>query len=135
MKPVDTDFQENKENLHEFLRKFFHFFVFFGCLLFVVLYVSISQEVLAQYPDYAAYVRNPVWENSFLAPLNVDFTMKPIYYFPKTMQIGLIILFMIALPFGVIAEYFRLNPRLGIPFQPLFVKTLRPHEQENDADY
>ncbi|TFG10820.1 MAG: hypothetical protein EU535_08000 [Promethearchaeota archaeon] len=135
MKPVDEVFQENKENLHEFMRKFFHFFVFFGCLIFVVLYSTISLDVLQQYPDFAAYGRNPVWEDSFLAPLNVDFRVKPWFFKPLQMQVAMIILFMIAIPFAIIAEYFRLNPRLGIPFQPLFVKSLRPHEQHNAADY
>lgn len=135
MKPVDEDFQNSKENLHEFLRKFFHFFVFFGSLLFVVLYTAISKDTFTQYPDFGIYGRNPIWEDSFLAPLNVDFEVKPTFYSPTQMQIGMVIFFMIAMPFGIISEYFRLNPRLGIPFQPLFVKSLRPHEQHNAADY
>ncbi|MHA1148985.1 MAG: hypothetical protein ACTSR8_12165 [Promethearchaeota archaeon] len=135
MKPVDETFQENKEHLHEFMRKFFHFFVFFGCLLFVVLYNLISIDVITQYPDFASYGRNRVWEDSVLAPFNVDFRVYPSFFYPKQMQIAMTMLFMIAMPFAIINEYFRLNPRLGIPFQPIFVKTLRPHEQHNAADY
>ncbi|MGQ4875798.1 MAG: diacylglycerol/polyprenol kinase family protein [Promethearchaeia archaeon] len=135
MKPVDVEFQEKREFLHEFLRKFFHFFVFGGCLLFVVLYSTISMDVIKKYPDFGAYGKNLFWENSIFAPLNYDFPMDAIFFRPTQMQIGMIIFFMIALPFGILAEYFRLNPKLGIPFQPLFVKSLRPHEQNNAADY
>ncbi len=134
MKEIDHEFQD-KGSLHEFLRKFFHFFVFFGSLLFVVIYVMGLMDILRQDPTFGAIVRNPMWEDSFLADLSVDVVYDNDLFFPTTMELAMMVFFMIALPFSVITEYFRLNERKGVPFQLLLVKSLRPHEQNNAADY
>ena len=102
MKPVDQKFQEDKSGLHEFMRKFFHFFVFGGSLLFITLWCLIAIETFKTYPDFGAYGRNPVWEDSFLAPLNVDFEMKPLFWEVPPLQGAMLIFFMVAMPFAII---------------------------------
>ncbi len=135
IRTLDENFQKNKAYLQEIMRKGFHLFVFFGCLTFIILYNIIGMDVFDRYPDFAAYCYNPIWEDSILAPLNEDFVLKPLFFIPSQTQVAMMIFFMIAIPFAIITEYFRLNPRLNVPFQPLFLKSLRPHEQHNAGDY
>lgn len=134
MKDIDMHFQESKGSLHEFLRKFFHFFVFGGSLLFIIIYYYACLDIMQQDPNFGAHVRSP-WEDTIFAGLSVDVMYDLDIRWPYQLETAMIIFFMIALPFAIIAEYFRLNPRLGVPFQLLFVKSLRPHEQHNAADY
>jgi len=124
MTDIDIQFQDTKKNLHEFLRKFFHFFVFGGSLLFIFLYNLITMEILRQNPTFG-----------ILALLNIDFIYDPDLNHPRIMELAMMTFFMIALPFAIIVERFRLDPEKEIPFHSLFVKSLRPSEQHNAAHY
>jgi len=135
MKDIDATFHEEKGGMHEFLRKFFHFFVFGGCLLFVVLYTMGTISVMEIDPTFGGALRNAMWEDSIFAPLNVDILYDPDIYWPSQMEVGMMIFFQLALPFAIIVENFRLDPGKEIPFHILFVKSLRESEQHNAAHY
>jgi len=132
MRDRDTNFQETKDNLHEFLRKFFHFFTFGGSLLFVIIYGSVSVAVLETEPDLS----KPIWASiPFIAEIDINISIDPYFYTPYVMQAAMGIFFMIALPFAIIVERFRLDPHKEIPFHSLFTKSLRESEQHNAAHY
>lgn len=135
MGEIDENFQNDKKNLHEFLRKFFHFFVFGGSVLYVIIYNTISMDVISNDPNQI--IGNYVfWEDiPILGDINFNFKFEPLFYEYPMMQLSLITLFMIALPFVVIVERFRLDPKREIPFHILFVKSLRPDERHNAAHY
>lgn len=135
MGEIDEEFQNNKGNLHEFLRKFFHFFVFGGSLLYIVIYNTVSMDVISN--DTSNVIGNYVfWEQiPVLRELNFTFKFEPLLYEFSMMQVAMISLFMIALPFVIIVERFRLDPEREIPFHILFVKSLRPDEKHNAAHY
>jgi len=135
MRNIDITFHEEKGSLHEFLRKFFHFFVFGGSLLFVIIYTLATFSIFEQDPNFGAYIRNPMWEDSIFAPLNVDLLYVSDIYWPRQMETAMMVFFMIALPFAIIVENFRLDPGKEIPFHILFVKSLRESEQHNAAHY
>ena len=135
MKDIDTTFHEEKGGLHEFLRKFFHFFTFGGCLLFVIIYTYATISVMEQDPNFGGALRNAMWEDSIFAPLNVDILYDPDIYWPEQMEIAMMVFFQLALPFAIIVENFRLDPGKEVPFHILFVKSLRESEQHNAAHY
>ncbi len=132
MRERDVEFQNNKDNLHEFLRKFFHFFTFGGSLLFALVYSIIAIEVFNAQPDFS----EPFWSKiPFLSSISVNISIDPDLYFPALMQGAMGIFFMIALPFGIIVERFRLDPDKEIPFHGIFTKSLRESEEHNVAHY
>ncbi len=129
MEEIDKIFQELRGHTHEYLRKFFHFFVFGGVLLFLFIYNSILIVLLDTYPNFGEYYDIHPWWPGF------DYKVYPIYILPTQVDGSLWIFFMLALPFAIIVEFFRLSPKMGIPFYRLFVKSLRPKEQYNAAHY
>lgn len=134
---VDSEFQDEKAYLHEFMRKFFHFFIFGGTLLFLIIYQIISVEVLQMFQEDPSILTNP-WEDvPGVAQLNENFILGQtfFYYIPRNPAIALTMFFMLALPAAIIVENFRLNPKLGIPLHSYFKKNLRESEQHNVAHY
>ncbi|MFO8019744.1 MAG: hypothetical protein R6U96_14050 [Promethearchaeia archaeon] len=137
MGKIDEEFQKNKGNLHEFLRKFFHFFVFGGSLLYIVIYNTVSVDVISNDQSQNQLIGNYVfWDNlPILRELNFNFRFDPLFYQFSAMQTAMITLFMIALPLVIIVERYRLDPQKEIPFHILFIKSLRPDEKHNAAHY
>jgi dolichol kinase len=132
MRERDTHFQDNKSYLHEFLRKFFHFFTFGGSLLFVIIFSVVSIEILKT----NLILNKPVW---FYIPgfasIDINLLIDPDLFFPLIMQAVMALFFMIALPFAMIVERFRLDPEKEIPFHGIFTRSLRESEEHNAADY
>jgi len=131
----DTNFQEEKGSLHEFLRKFFHFFVFGGSLLFVFLYNYLLMDISLKYPNFGLDSIS-IWDNiPVISIINVNIMVDPNLLRPPQMQMAMMTFFMMALPFAVIVERFRLDPNKEVPFHLMFVKSLRESEQYNAAHY
>ncbi len=137
MKEIDHEFQDKKYNIHEAMRKFFHFFLFGGCILYLLIYFSITSELIRLGSDFGVVDSHPV-EGTIIGGFNEEIIPAFVslqLYMPDLFQVAMIIFFMILIPFVILAEYFRLNPRLGIPFQALFLKSLRESEQNNPGHY
>lgn len=126
---IDKMFQEMRGHTHEYLRKFFHFFVFGGTLLYLFIYLSITSWIMETYPTFGEYYDTHPWWPEF------DFKIAPIYVTPTQVDGALWLFFLLALPFAIIVEFFRLSPKMGIPYYRLFVKSLRESEQHNAAHY
>lgn len=128
--------KESKSKWFEFSRKFFHVFIFFGTLLFLFIYNSIMVDFIEIDPDFGAEVDHVLWESiPLLSDLNIDVVYDLDLTYPPPIEILMMIFFMIILPYVIVLEYFRTNPRLGIPMHKLFANTLRTHEVNNTADF
>lgn len=138
---VDEDFQEKKGHLFEVLRKMFHLIFFIGLLVYVFVFFYIAQSVLINFPNALV----PPTETGTSPPVSSSegalFDLFGSIYFdpdpthPKIMEVAMIIFFQIATPLILLIEYFRINPKLSNPLQPLFKRTLRPFELTNPSNF
>ena len=79
--------------------------------MFVILYVLGTLSIIEQDPNFGAELRNPMWEDSIFAPLNIDVLYDPDIYWPRQMETAMQVFFMLALPFAIIIMIL-----LGVPF-------------------